>query len=246
MPPQSQGPMTPGQRDLVQTRVMLAIAAGNKRAKTDWDKVNPQRLKNVAFRGMTMREAMGRGFSTSGLTAAEVQRLVRNAQSAIAKDIKAVDRDLKTLNDANDPQHTRRNATVALKQRLENLRDEMKQKVKVDGQLQVHTPGSRLNAVEDYYRNYKGKGPRKVAMAGHYVKRDMTDDARKYDANFRQKWKFRLYRESFDGYGDYTTRASELFDEYEEALLLGDYQGVQEAVLAIIDHYGRARNMFND
>lgn len=232
--------------DMIQTRVMLAIAAGNKRAKTDWDKVNAHRLKNVGFRPLTIQEAMSRGFATTGLTASEVQRLVRNAQSAISKDIKAATRELGKLNDSNDPQHTRRNAVMELRHNLENLRGEMKQKVTIEGQLQVHTPGSRLNAVETYYQNFKGAGPRQIAVSGGRVRRTLSDDARRLDANFRSKWVFTLGRDDFYKYGIVPDlKANDLFDEYEEALLHGDYQGVQEAAIAIIDYYGKMRTLYN-
>lgn len=221
------------ERALAQQRAEEAINGPAQRAKREraQAKVNEAVRKYAHVPAMTMQQRMMQGLGMEPTTAEQGQRELRNAQSRLSKDLKASRKALATLNDANDPTNTRRNAMRRYIQRLESFREDMKQRGKdPEGKTVTHTYKSRLAAMRDYLLGYAGAEMRSKALAGNSP-RYLNDAAALFEKNFRHRWGFDYTEYPEEAAGDFTLQ--ELYDEYEDALIAGDSDEAREVVLKI-------------
>lgn len=220
-------------QQLALQRAEEAINGPAQRAKREraQAKVNEAVRKYAHVPAMTMQQRMMLGLGMEPTSAEQGQRELRNAQSRLSKDLKASRKSLATLNDSNDPTNTRRNAMRRYIQRLESLREDMKQRGKdPEGKTVTHTYKSRLSAMRDYLLGYAGAEMRSKALAGN-APRYMNDAAALFEKNFRNRWGFDYTEYPEEAAGDLTMQ--DLYDEYEDALLSGDSDEAREVVLKI-------------
>ena len=221
------------ERALARQRAEEAINGPAQKAKRQraQAKVNASVKKYSTVPAMSMQQRMMQGLGMEPTTAEQGQRELRNAQSRLSKDLKASRKALATLNDANDPTNTRRNAMRRYIQRLESFREDMKQRGKdPEGKTVTHTYKSRLAAMRDYLLGYAGAEMRSKALAGN-PPRYLNDAAALFEKNFRHRWGFDYTEYPEEAAGDFTLQ--ELYDEYEDALIAGDSDEAREVVLKI-------------
>lgn len=214
---------------------MDLLKAARERVRAAWSAANARRVSQSTARPMSARDAMLHGFGTSALDASQLQRMLRNAQSRLAKDLRATDKLYKNLNDANDPDYSRRRSLSAYHADLVSLRDSMKQYKIRNGQKQVHTWQSRVDAMETYLSGYAGKEKRKAASQGQRVSY-LTASEQQFDANVRARNNFIFNRTSNLMGREFASdlQLQDLFDEYEEALHSMDSDYVREVIAKIM------------
>lgn len=230
---QKRGKQELAKQQLAMQRAEEAINGPAQRAKREraQAKVNEAVRKYTYIPAMTMQQRMMQGLGVEPTTAEQGQRELRNAQSRLSKDLKSSRKALATLNDSNDPTNTRRSAMRRYIQRLESLRDDMKQRGKdPEGKTVTHAYKSRLAAMRDYLIGYAGAEMRSKALAGNSP-RYLNDAATFFEQNFRHRWGFDYSDYPDEAAGDYTMQ--DLYDDYEDALIAGDSDEAREVVLKI-------------
>ena len=230
---QKRGKQELTKQQLAMQRAEEAINGPAQRAKREraQAKVNEVLRKYVHIPAMSMEQRMIQGLGMEPTTAEQGQRELRNAQSRLSKDLKASRKALATLNDSNDPTNIRRNAMRRYIQRLESLRDDMKQRGKdPEGKTVMHTYKSRLSAMRDYLIGYAGAEMRSKVLAGNSP-RYLNNATTLFEQNFRHRWGFDYAEYPEEAAGDFTMQ--DLYDEYEDALIAGDSNEAREVVLKI-------------
>lgn len=160
-------------------------------------------------------------------------RMMRDAQSAIRKDIRATERDIKRASDAS----TRYNLSQYL-DKLKSLQRDMRQSNKVDGYREYNKAATRLDALNEYLTEYKGKSSRQI-----YAKRiivDIPSSNKMFNNMGGQAMIDRML-------GDVWSPALEdLVKEYYEQVRAYDYDRAQETLTRIRGMVKRVKDMYSD
>lgn len=184
------------------------------------------------FKGSQLWDAQQRKIRKDSKLVGRESRLMRDAQSAIRKDIKATQREIRKA----DPS-TRVNLEQYL-ERLQSLQRDMRQSNKVDGVREYNRRGTRLDALADYLMHFKGRNQRQI-----YADRmalNVPFSNRMFANMGGQAAVDRIVGDTW------TPAIDDLINEYYEQVRAYDYERATETLTRIRGMVKRVDGMYND
>ena len=189
-----------------------------------------ERLK--VFKGSQLWDAQQRKIRKDSKLEGRESRLMRDAQSAIRKDIKATQREIRKSDPA-----TRLNLEQYL-ERLQSLQRDMRQSNKVDGVREYNRKATRLEALSDYLMHFKGRNQRQIYAERLAV--NVPFGNRMFENMGGQVAVDKIVGDTW------TPAIDDLINEYYEQVRAYDYERATELLARIRGMVKRVAGMYND